>query len=161
VYPAAVVTVTAVVPGLPAAHGLSDALAGTGPVLLVFLTIHVVGGLTAVVSAVVAATARKRQGRHTQAGTVYYWAITGVFAAAAAMTAMRPARDWYLALLGALAFLLATTGRHVRRHPRSWPWRDHPPGHTLHIITVGSSYTVPLRHKLPTGATGTPRQASR
>jgi hypothetical protein len=139
-----VITVTAAVPGLPAAHGFSDALAGTRPVFLAFLAIHVVGGLTAVISGVVAATARKRHGRHTQAGTVYYWAITGVFATAAAMTAMRPLRDWYLALLGALAFLLATAGRHLRRHPRSWPWRNHPPGHTPHIAAMGGSYTVLL-----------------
>jgi hypothetical protein len=80
--------VTAAGPVLTAAApGFSRALAGTGPVFLAFLAVHVL-----------AATAPKRRGRHTRAGTVYYRAITALFATAAAMTAMRPARDWYLAL---------------------------------------------------------------
>lgn len=160
------ITVTATSPALAAAApGFGHAISGAGPVFLAFLAIHVPAGLTAVISGVLAATAPKRHGRHTRAGTIYYWAITAVFATAAAMTAMRPARDWYLALLGALAFLLATTGRHARRHPQSRPWRDHPPGHTPHIIAMGGSYTVlltafyvdngknlPLWDKLPTVA---------
>jgi hypothetical protein len=161
-----VITMTAAGPVLAAtAPGFSRALAGTGPVFLAFLAVHVLAGLTAVISGILAATAPKRRGRHTRAGTIYYWAITAVFATAAAMTAMRPARDWYLAVLGTLAFLLATAGRHARRHPRSRPWRDHPPGHTPHIIAMGGSYTVlltafyvdngknlPLWDKLPTAA---------
>ncbi len=139
------ITVIAAVPGQPAtAQGFSHALAGADPLFWAFLAIHVAGGLTAVVSGVLAATARKQHGRHTRAGTTYYWAITVVFATAVAMTAMRPARDWYLALLGALTFLLATAGRHARRHPRSWPWRNHPPGHTPHIAAMGGSCTVLL-----------------
>ena len=51
------------------------------------------------------------------------------------MAAIRPARDWYLALLGAFAFALAAAGRDYRRHRpggpgaagpatsrTSWPW---------------------------------------
>jgi hypothetical protein len=91
--------VTAAGPVLTAAApGFSRALAGTGPVFLAFLAVHVLAGLTAVISGALAATAPKRRGRHTRAGTVYYRAITALFATAAAMTAMRPARDWYLAL---------------------------------------------------------------
>jgi lysylphosphatidylglycerol synthetase-like protein (DUF2156 family) len=148
-----------------AAPGFSRALADAGPVFLAFLAIHVPAGLTAVISGILTATAPKRRGPHTRAGAVYYWAITAVFATAVAMTAMRPARDWYLALLGTLAFLLAAAGRHARRHPRSWPWRGHPPGHTPHIIAMGGSYIVlltafyvdngknlPLWDRLPTAA---------
>lgn len=92
--------------GLPATggtSGFSTAIAGTGPVFLAFLAIHVPAGFTAVISGVLAATAPKRHGRHTRAGTVYYRAIAVVSATAAAMAAIRPAQDWYLALLGALA----------------------------------------------------------
>ncbi len=121
----------------------------------------------AVISGLLAATAPKQRGRHTRAGTIYYWAIITVSATAVAMTAMRPARDWYLALLGTLAFLLAAVGRHVRRHPGSWPWRSHPAGHTPHIVAMGGSYTVlltafyvdngknlPLWDRLPSRRTG-------
>jgi lysylphosphatidylglycerol synthetase-like protein (DUF2156 family) len=144
--------------------GFSRAVAGTGPVFLAFLAIHIPAGLTAVISGALAAAAPKRRGRHTRAGTVYYWAITVVFATAAAMAAIRPARDWYLALLGALAFTLAAAGRDYRRHPGRRLWRRWP-GHIPHIITMGASYTVlltafyvdngknlPLWDRLPTAA---------
>ena len=127
-----------------AAGGFSRDLSGVGDTFLAFLAIHVLAGLTAVVSGLLAATAPKRRGRHTLMGTVYYWAIAAVAGTAVAMTVMRPARDWYLALLGALAFLLATTGGHARRHPRSWPWRDRPASHTPHIVAMGGSSTVLL-----------------
>jgi lysylphosphatidylglycerol synthetase-like protein (DUF2156 family) len=144
--------------------GFSRAVAGTGPVFLAFLAIHVPAGLAAVISGALAATAPKRRGRHTRAGTVYYWAITVVFATATAMAAIRPARDWYLALLGAFAFALAVAGRDYRRHPARRPWRRWP-GHIPHILAIGSSYTVlltafyvdngknlPLWDRLPTAA---------
>jgi lysylphosphatidylglycerol synthetase-like protein (DUF2156 family) len=144
--------------------GFSRAVAGTGPVFLAFLAIHVPAGLAAVISGALAATAPKRRGRHTRAGTVYYWAITVVFATATAMAAIRPARDWYLALLGAFAFALAVAGRDYRRHPARRPWRRWP-GHIPHILAMGSSYTVlltafyvdngknlPLWDRLPTAA---------
>ena len=144
--------------------GFSGALAGAGPVFLAFLAVHVPAGFTAVISGVLAATAPKRHGRHTRAGTVYYWAIAVVFATAAAMTAIRPAQDWYLALLGALAFALAAAGRDYRRHPARRPWRCWP-GHIPHILAMGGSYIVlltafyvdngkkiPLLDRLPTAA---------
>ena len=49
--------------------GFSRAVAGTGPVFLAFLAIHVPAGLTAVISGAIAATAPKRHGRHTRADT--------------------------------------------------------------------------------------------
>jgi hypothetical protein len=125
------------------ASGFSHAIAGTGPVFLAFLGVHVLGGLTAVLAGALAATAPKRRGRHTRAGTVYYWAITVVFATATAMTAMRPARDYYLFALGALTFTLASAGRHARRHPHGRPWRRWP-GHAPHILAMGTSYAVLL-----------------
>ncbi len=146
------------------AGGFSGALAGTGPVFSAFLAVHVLAGLTAVAAGALAATAPKRRGRHTRAGTACYWAITALFATATAMTAMRPARDYYLFLLGALAFTLATAGRHARRHPHARPWRRWP-GHVPHILAMGGSYTVmltafyadngknlPLWDRLPTAA---------
>lgn len=132
--------------GLPATggtSGFSTAIAGTGPVFLAFLAIHVPAGFTAVISGALAATAPKRHGRHTHFGTVYYWAIAVVSATAAAMAAIRPAQDWYLALLGALTFALAAAGRDYRRHPGRWPWHRWP-GHIPHILAMGGSYVVLL-----------------
>lgn len=132
--------------GLHAAAGGSSfdsALAAAGPLFEAFLAIHVAAGLTAVVSGVLAATAGKRRGRHTQSGTVYFWAIAVVSATAIPLAALRPASDWYLAVLGALAFTLAAAGRHIRRHPRGRLGRRWP-GHVPHVLAMGGSYTVML-----------------
>ncbi|MGH3299007.1 MAG: hypothetical protein ACRDP7_45170 [Trebonia sp.] len=128
---------------LASADGFGPAVPAAGPVFLSFLAVHVLAGMTAVVSGALAATAPKRRGRHTRSGTIYYRAVTVVLATATAMTAMRPARDWYLFLLGALTFALATAGRDSRRHPQGRPWRRWP-GHAPHILGMGGSYTVLL-----------------
>lgn len=134
------------VAGLHAVAGsgsFDSALAGAGPLFVAFLAIHVPAGLTAVTSGVLAATAPKRRGRHTRSGTVYYWAIAVVAATAIPLASLRPASDWYLAVLGALAFSLAAAGRHIRRHPRGRLARRWP-GHVPHILAMGGSYTVML-----------------
>ena len=155
------------VAGLHAAAGsgsFDSALAGAGPLFVAFLAIHVPAGLTAVGSGALAATARKRRGRHTRSGTVYFWAIAVVSATAIPLAALRPASDWYLAVLGTLAFTLAAAGRHIRRHPRGRLGRRWP-GHVPHILAMGGSYTVmltafyvdngpklPIADRLPTAA---------
>ena len=59
-----------------------------------------------------------------------------MFATATALAAMRWARDWYLFILGAVAFTAATTGYlHRRRHR---------PGDTGHIAGMGIAYTAML-----------------
>lgn len=164
---------TVIVPGISIAallhatggtSGFDTAIAGTGPVFLAFLAVHVPAGLAAVICGALAATAPKGRGRHTRWGTIYFWAIAVVSATATAMAAIRPALDWYLALLGALAFALAAAGRDCRRHPDRPPWRRWP-GHLPHILAMGGSYVVlltafyvdngkklPLWDRLPTAA---------
>ena len=108
----------------------------TAPAFLAILAIHVIAGLTAVITGAAAALARKGSPRHIRAGRWYYRAITAVFATAAALAAMRWARDYYLFILGAVAFTAATTGYlHRRRHR---------PGDTGHIAGMGISYTAML-----------------
>jgi hypothetical protein len=108
----------------------------TAPAFLAILAIHVIAGLTAVITGAAAALARKGSPRHIRAGRWYYRAITAVFATAAGLAAMRWARDYYLFILGAVAFTAATTGYlHRRRHR---------PGDTGHIAGMGISYTAML-----------------
>jgi hypothetical protein len=76
----------------------------TAPFFLAVLAVHVVAGLTAVITGATAALARKGSPRHIRAGRWYYRAITTVFATATALAAMRWAHDWYLFVLGAAAF---------------------------------------------------------
>ena len=108
----------------------------TAPVFLAVLAVHVVVGLTAVITGAAAALARKGSPRHVRAGRWYYRAITAVFVTATALAAMRWAQDWYLFLLGAVAFAAATAGYLHRRY--------HRPGDTGHIAGMGIAYAAML-----------------
>ena len=115
---------------------LGDQVGSTAPAFLAILAIHVIAGLAAVITGAVAALARKGSRRHIRAGRWYYRAITTVFATAAGLAAMRWRQDYYLLLIGAVAFTAATIGYlHRRRHR---------PGDTGHIIGMGTSYVAML-----------------
>ena len=138
-----------------ASHILGTDVGSTAPVFLTFLAVHVFAGLTAVITGAVAALARKGSPRHIRAGRWYYRAITVVFATATALAAMRWRQDYYLFIIGAVAFTAATTGYlHRRRHR---------PGDTGHIAAMGTAYVamltafyvdngphLPLADRLPT-----------
>src|SRR5690242_21811640 len=89
---------------------LGDEVGSTAPAFLAVLAVHVIAGLAAVITGAIAALARKGSPRHVRAGRWYYRAITVVFATATALAAMRWTRDYYLLILGAVAFTAATTG---------------------------------------------------
>jgi hypothetical protein len=121
---------------LTASRVLGDQVGSTAPVFLAFLAVHVLAGLTAVVTGAVAALVRKGSPRHVRAGRWYYRAITVVFATATALAAMRWQQDYYLFLIGAVAFTAATIGYlHRRRHR---------PGDTGHIVGMGTAYVAML-----------------
>jgi len=72
----------------------------------------------------------------SRAGRWYYRAITAVSTTAAALAAMRWAQDWYLLVIGAVAFAAATAGYLHRRLRRT--------GDIGHIAGMGIAYTVML-----------------
>jgi uncharacterized membrane protein len=113
---------------------LGDEVGSTAPTFLAVLTVHVLAGLTAVITGAIAALARKGSARHIRVGRWYYRAVTAVFATATALAAMRWAQDWYLFILGAVAFTAATAGYMHRRRHRS--------GDTGHIAGMGIGYTA-------------------
>ena len=121
---------------ITASRILDDQVGSTAPAFLAFLAVHVIAGLTAVLAGAIAALTRKGSPRHIRAGRWYYRAIIIVFATAAALAAMRWAQDYYLLILGTVAFTAATTG-YVHR-------RRHRPGDTGHIAGMGVAYTVML-----------------
>lgn len=92
-----------------------------GPVFLTALAVHVTAGATAVVAGLLATTARKQPGRHPRAGTVYLYAIAGVFVTATVMAVLRWRHDWHLFVIATVAFALAALGWWARRRqPRRW-----------------------------------------
>ena len=119
-----------------AVHVISDQARSAGSVFLAFLALHVLAGLTAVVTGAVAALVRKGSPRHIRAGRWYYRAITIVFVTATVLAAMRWRQDYYLFIIGAVAFGAATVGyQHRRRHR---------PGDTGHIVGMGAAYVAML-----------------
>jgi len=119
-----------------AARILGDQVGSTAPVFLGFLAVHVLAGLTAVVTGAVAALVRKGSPRHIRAGRWYYLAITVVFVTATVLAALRWRQDYYLFIIGAVAFTAATIGyQHRRRHR---------PGDTGHIAGMGIAYVAML-----------------
>jgi hypothetical protein len=92
-----------------------------GPVFFTALALHVTAGTTAVVAGALAATARKRPGRHPHAGTVYLYGIAVVFATATVIAIPRWHHDWHLFLIASVAFGLAALGWWARRRqPYRW-----------------------------------------
>ena len=119
-----------------AARILGDQVGSTAPVFLAFLAVHVLAGLTAVVTGAVAALVRKGSPRHIRAGRWYYLAITVVFVTATVLAALRWRQDYYLFIIGAVAFTAAPIGyQHRRRHR---------PGDTGHIAGMGIAYIAML-----------------
>jgi hypothetical protein len=119
-----------------AARILGDHVGSTAPVFLAFLAVHIVAGLSAVVTGAVAALTRKGSTRHIRAGRRYYLAISVVFVTATILAAMRWRQDYYLFIIGAVAFTAATIGyQHRRRHR---------PGDTGHIAGMGTAYVAML-----------------
>jgi hypothetical protein len=129
-----------------------------GPVFAIALAVHVGSGLTAVIGGALAATAKKRPGRHPRAGRVYLWALGGIFATAAVMAAIRWHEDAHLFAIAVVAFGLGLYGYRARRRRRpGWPTRQ--------AIGLGGSYIalftgfyvdngplLPLWNRLPPAA---------
>jgi hypothetical protein len=120
------------------------------------LACHIAAGLTCVVTGALAATAAKRPGRHTVAGTVYFWSLAVVFVSATVMALLRFAQDWHLLLIALAAFAAGSLGYLARR--RRWRgWLR------IHLLGMSGSYialltgfyvdngpNLPLWNRLPT-----------
>ena len=104
-----------------------------GPVFFAALAVHVLAGMICVIAGALAATARKRRGRHPRAGQVYLWGLGIVFATATVMAVIRWREDAHLFAIATVAFGLGLFGRRERRrHRPGWPRR--------HAIGMGGSY---------------------
>ena len=79
---------------------LGDQVGSTAPAFLAILAVHVLAGLTAVLTGAIAALARKGSPQHIRAGRWFYRAITVVFATAAALSALRWRQDYDLFIIG-------------------------------------------------------------
>jgi uncharacterized membrane protein len=104
------------------------------PAFLAVAAFHVLAGLACVVAGAVAMLSEKGRGRHSTAGTIYYWLLLVVFATASGLAAVRWAEDRHLFLLGALSFAAASVGRAAVRRGSL----------RLHLSGMGTSYVLLL-----------------
>jgi hypothetical protein len=103
------------------------------PLFLSVLSIHVLAGLTCVVAGAIAMLANKQRGRHSKAGSVYYWVLWVVFITAVLMAIFRWSHVYHLFFLGVASFLSAVIGRmSIRQKWNKWS--------IIHNIGMGVSY---------------------
>ena len=119
-----------------AAKILGDQVGSSAPVFLAFLAVHIVAGLTAVITGAIAGLTRKGSRRHVRSGRLFYRAITVVFVTATALAIMRWREDYHLFIIGAVAFAAATIGYQHRIRRRA--------GDTGHIVGMGVGYVAML-----------------
>jgi hypothetical protein len=120
---------TTVVLGIP--------VPSTDPVFLTIVGVHVLFGLAATGTGAAAMVSAKGRGRHSRAGTFYFWCLCGVFLTMSALSVMRWRESYHLFVLGIIAFGAACLGRIAsgRYEPR---WLR------LHMAAMGVSYVVML-----------------
>lgn len=110
----------------------------TSPVFLTIVGVHILLGLTCVVTGFVAMMSRKGRGRHSRYGTIYYWCLSALFASATALSLMRWAENYHLFIIGVLSFGTALLGRAAARQPQPSRRFD------LHVTGMGLSYIFML-----------------
>jgi len=115
-----------------------------GPIFATALVLHILSGLTAVITGALAATARKQPGRHPRAGRVYLCALGGIFTTAMVMAAIRWHEDAHLFAIAVIAFSLGLYGYRARRR--------HRPGSPASTSTTDPS--SPYGTGYPTSPTG-------
>jgi hypothetical protein len=128
------------------------------------LIVHILAGLTTVITGIVAFSMPKRQGRHPRWGERYLWAYTLVFLTATILSVERWSADAYLFFIALVGYGFAIGGNVASRFCRE-PWLMRVLGKNwviAHIVgTIGSyivlltgfyvdnAHLIPLLNRLP------------
>jgi uncharacterized membrane protein len=107
------------------------------PIFLVVVAIHIVAGLTAVITGIVAMLSDKGPGRHPSFGLWYYRSVVLTSITMAVLSAMRWAHDYHLFILGAFALTAVVVGRQMAPSRSGGRIR-------LHVTAMGLSYVLLL-----------------
>src|SRR3954454_2161182 len=126
------------------------------------LALHIASGTLGLLLGPVAMRAPKRRGRHTDAGTVYFWAMAAVCASAAVLAVLDWHRLWWFLPIAAFSYANALVGYlAVRIRPEGW-LRAHIGGMggsyialVTALLVVNVDQTLPIVWFLPT-IVGTP-----
>ena len=107
----------------------------TDPLFLAGVGLHIGVGLACVAAGAVAMLSRKRRGRHSTAGTVYYWSLAVLCGSATVLALVPWPEDSALLALALAAFGAAHLGRLGMRSRHAV---------RLHITGMGASYILLL-----------------
>jgi hypothetical protein len=105
--------------------------------LAIVFGVHIPIGIVCVAIGAAAMLSRKRRGRHSRLGTIYFWCLLVLFVSAALLSFMRWRENDHLFALGSLSFACAWIGRTALRH--RWPYWVR-----VHIAGMGLSYLLML-----------------
>lgn len=106
-------------------------------IFLCFIIMHIILGLTCVISGLVAMLSKKAKGRHSKAGKTYYWAMSFLFMTVIITSIMRWPHNIHLLIVGTFAYALTFIGQSLTRSKKpNWT--------RLHTFCMGSSYILLL-----------------
>lgn len=121
----------------------------TSPVFLGVVGVHVLVALAASISGLIAMLSSKGRGRHSRAGTVYYWCLVAAFVPATALSVARWSEDYPLFFLGASSLACATVARAAARaQPKYWA-RAHAAGMSVSYLLLLIAFYVDNGKSLP------------
>ena len=124
-------------------------ISSTDLFFLAVVGIHIPLGLICVIVGAVAMLNKKRRGRHSSFGKVYYWSLLALFASATFLSVIRWAEDYHLFVFGALSFASAWFGRAALRQRWRWWVRVHLSGMGLSYILLLVAFYVDNGRQLP------------
>ena len=104
---------------------------------LAVVALHVAAGVASAVAGLVAMLSAKAAGRHSRAGSIYFWTLCMVCLTMTPLVAFRWPTDNALGILGVVAFGAAFVGRRARRRA-AYGWK------CVHIPCMGMSYIALL-----------------
>ena len=107
------------------------------PIFLVVVGIHVLAGLTAVITGIGAMLSDKGPGRHPSFGLWYYRSVVLTSITMAVLSVMRWAHDYHLFILGACALTAVMLGRQTAPSRSGGRIR-------IHVTAMGLSYVFLL-----------------
>jgi hypothetical protein len=105
----------------------------TNRVFLMFVILHILIALLAVISGLLAMLSKKGRPEHLQYGNIYYWSMMVSLVTVIILSVMRWPDNIHLLIIGIFAFGCALLGRRIARR-KIFGWTR------LHTISMGLSY---------------------